>query len=504
MAAVSGEPPIRLFEAVGVEAEYAIVDAATLDVRPLADEILREEGGAFDDVVRGSVAWSNELVLHILELKTHGPARSFAGLAAAFQESVDRIHGILDPRGARLLPTAMHPWMDPAREMRLWPHGNGEIYAAFDRIFGCRGHGWANLQSVHVNLPFADDGEFGRLHAAVRLLLPILPALAASSPAEEGRLTGACDTRIRHYLANSQKVPSVTGFVLPERVWTRAAYEEKILERIYADMASMDPGGVLRHEWANARGAIARFDRSAIEIRLIDSQECPRADLAVAAAVFGAARALAEERFAPLSDMQAWSGMHLFPTLLDCAQGGSRTSMANEDYVRALGWPGAVPCTAGDLWSHLVEATFAPAGSRLPGPRGRRSFVRPSKSSSAAAPWPSASPPRWATGPPAPTSAACTGSWPIACGTDTHSARDRGPSGPDHLLAAAPLRQGQRPLPLLRRFAGNGGSPRGRVVPGPNSARSSNHDEHRLPQEPGWPRSPTEPRGAALSNEATC
>jgi hypothetical protein len=32
---------------------------------------------------------------------------------------------------------------------------------------------------------------------------------------------------------------------------------------------------VLRHEWVNARGAIARFDRSAIEIRVLDVAECP-------------------------------------------------------------------------------------------------------------------------------------------------------------------------------------------------------------------------------------
>ena len=36
-----------------------------------------------------------------------------------------------------------------------------------------------------LNLPFSSDEEFGRLHAAIRLLLPLLPALAASSPLVE-------------------------------------------------------------------------------------------------------------------------------------------------------------------------------------------------------------------------------------------------------------------------------------------------------------------------------
>ena len=77
---------------------------------------------------------------------------------------------------ARLLPTAMHPWMDPDRDLRLWPHEASAVYEAFNRIFSCRGHGWANLQSAHINLPFANDEEFGRLHAAIRAVLPIIPA----------------------------------------------------------------------------------------------------------------------------------------------------------------------------------------------------------------------------------------------------------------------------------------------------------------------------------------
>ena len=82
--------------------------------------------------------------------------------------------------------------------------------------------------------------------------------------------------------------------MIPEPVFTRADYEARILGRIYADLAPLDPEGMLRHEWVNARGAIARFDRGAIEIRVLDVQECPRADLAIAAAVGAVLRALCD------------------------------------------------------------------------------------------------------------------------------------------------------------------------------------------------------------------
>src|SRR5690606_7705226 len=114
---------------------------------------------------------------------------------------------ILAPMGAMLMPTAMHPWFDPATETRLWPHEYSPVYETYNRIFGCQGHGWSNLQSMHVNLPFANDEEFARLHAAIRLALPILPALAASSPLVEGRVTGLADSRLDFYRFNSRRLP---------------------------------------------------------------------------------------------------------------------------------------------------------------------------------------------------------------------------------------------------------------------------------------------------------
>jgi gamma-glutamyl:cysteine ligase YbdK (ATP-grasp superfamily) len=289
------DPSRHLFEAFGVELEYMIVDAETLSVRPIADRLIYEVAGRYvSEIELGDVAWSNELAQHVVELKTNGPVDSLESLSARFQEHVARVNHLLRPMNARLLPTAMHPWMDPHAELRLWPHEQGPIYEAFNRIFDCRGHGWANLQSVHLNLPFADDAEFGRLHAAIRLLMPIMPALAASSPVVDRKVTGILDNRMRVYQGNARRVPSVAAAVVPEPVFTRADYEEQILRRIYRDIAPLDPEGVLQHEWLNARGAIARFDRNTIEVRVLDVQECPQADLAICAAIVAVLRAMTD------------------------------------------------------------------------------------------------------------------------------------------------------------------------------------------------------------------
>lgn len=271
-----------LFTRFGVETEYMIVDRTSLAVRPLADIVLRDgQGRITNEVTRGPVRWSNELVAHVVELKTNGPVNSLDGVAASFQQSLGEVNARLAEEGACLLPGGMHPWMQPTTETVLWPHEDQVIYQTFDRIFGCRGHGWANLQSTHLNLSFASDAEFVRLHNAIRIWLPLLPALGAASPFCDGQRSGWLDTRLWAYRQNCAAIPCITARVIPEAVSSEASYRERILAPIAAALLPHDPDGLLDPEWVNARGAIARFSRGTIEIRLLDAQEHPAADLAI-------------------------------------------------------------------------------------------------------------------------------------------------------------------------------------------------------------------------------
>jgi len=351
--------PFGLFEAVGIELEYMIVDRDTLDVRPICDRLFREAaGGEVCDVEPdgpgGAVSWSNELALHVVELKTQRPAASIDGLADTFQRHVRRIDALLEPMGARLLPTAMHPWMDPNAETRLWPHENNEIYRAYDLIFGCKGHGWGNLQSTHINLPFGTDDEFGRLHAALRLVLPLLPAIAASSPIVGGARSPISCHRMEVYRTNSKRVPMMTGLVVPEPVFTRAAYERDILGTLYDDLRPLDPEGVLRHEFANARGAMPRFDRGSIEIRVLDIQECPKADLAIAALIVELVRAVVDERWMKHDDQKKIKTEPLHGVLLDTIRYADRTRIRERAILDAFGFSQSMVWAA-DLWGSLLD-----------------------------------------------------------------------------------------------------------------------------------------------------
>ena len=347
--------PLGLFQGFGIEIEYMIVRRDTLEVLPIADRVLAAVAGAPDTEVEvGPLAWSKELVRHVIELKTTRPVAALDAVHRVFQDHVGRIDALLAPYGGRLLPGGMHPTMDPAVETTLWTGDDDVVYAAFDRIFGCRGHGWSNLQAVHLNLPFADDVEFGRLHAAIRIVLPLLPALAAASPFMDGRSTGALDNRLVVYRTNAASVPRVTGEVVPEAVFTKAAYKAEILEPLYRDMAPLDPEGVLRHEWLNARGAIARFDRQTIEIRVLDTQEAPVADLAVVAAAVAVVRALAGERLGAGHDQRRWPTEALAALLASVVRDADLAVIDDLDYLELLGLPRRAS-TAGEVWRGLLE-----------------------------------------------------------------------------------------------------------------------------------------------------
>jgi carboxylate-amine ligase len=113
---------------------------------------------------------------------------------------------------------------------------------------------------------------------------------------------------------------------------------------------------VLRHEWGNARGCIARFERMAIEIRLLDLQECPRADIAIAAAVVGALRELVAESWSSLEVQQSFSAERLLPLLMATVREADATSITDDGYLAALGYPGQGPVPVSRLWRHLVES----------------------------------------------------------------------------------------------------------------------------------------------------
>ncbi|MEO8066589.1 MAG: glutamate-cysteine ligase family protein [Flavobacteriales bacterium] len=343
----------RLLEVTGIELQYMVVDRTTLQVRSLNVTVPDDPAGTAADVER-----SEEPVGHVLELKTTKPTRNIPRYRRKFHAEVVAINGQLENRGCMLMPTAMHPFMDPATEPLMRTNGNNAVNQLYGKIFDTRSHGWSNSQSMHLNLPFASDDEFAKLHAAIRVLLPILPAMSASSPFVDGKAGGSLDMRLQCYMRGHEKLPQLVGPMIPEALFNQEDYYREVFAPIAQALAVYDKDQVLDHHSANRRGAIARFDRGSIEIRVIDMQECPGADLAIAELVCATLKSLCTGQWMSSYVQRAWHESDLLAIFKDVIVKAGAATISNTEYLRMFGID-QEKATVNAIWQKLFEEVSA-------------------------------------------------------------------------------------------------------------------------------------------------
>ena len=94
---------------------------------------------------------------------------------------------------------------------------------------------------------------------------------------------------------------------------------------------------------------------------MLDVQECPRADLAIAALATAAIEALVRERWSALA-RQKQAPLDVLAAQLDrCIVQAERAPVEDADYLALLGLQRGAR-TAGQVWRHLADALL-PAGS---------------------------------------------------------------------------------------------------------------------------------------------
>lgn len=344
-----------LFEVFGVELEYMIVDKDSLKVKPIADQLLFDFSNNYSgDYENGAIEWSNELVAHVIELKVSKPVQSLKRLSSLFHENIIVINKALAKYNAMILPTAAHPTFDPFSETKLWAHEHNEIYELYNKIFDCKGHGWSNLQSVHINLPFKNEEEFALLHAAIRVVLPLIPGIAASSPILDGKVTGYKDSRMFHYLNNQKEIPSLMGRLIPEAAYTFEDYHKMVFNPIINDIKPYDSEGVMEHHFLNSRGAIARFDRGAIEIRVTDIQECPLADLAILDMIVALLKYIIEYNKSDIVQLKNISTENLAELFKLVIKNGEDSIVHDKTYLSVLGLDND-NVSVNEIWKQLCS-----------------------------------------------------------------------------------------------------------------------------------------------------
>ncbi len=120
---------------------------------------------------------------------------------------------------------------------------------------------------------------------------------------------------------------------------------------MYRDIAPEDPEGTLQHIWLNARGAIARFDRGAIEIRVLDIQECPQADIAIGSLMVATLQALCAEKWTRFEEQSVVPTEELASLFRSAIIAGPAT-VVPQSIAKHFGPTSSV--TVGQLWQDLL------------------------------------------------------------------------------------------------------------------------------------------------------
>ncbi len=240
-------------------------------------------------------SFGKEMQLHVMEVKANEPFQSPAAFEETMQKAVVTLNEKLTKNNnASLLGTGMHPLLK-LDETAVWSHYHKKIYQEYSKFFNLKQHGWLNIQSFHLNLPFQKEVDAVNMHNQLANLCSYLPAIAASSPIFEGQEGANVDNRLSFYKINQREIPSITAEVIPEYISSISQYKREVIERYSADLACAGASKTLLHrEWVNSRGVIFRFDRSALEVRVMDEQECIKSDVALSCFIRSALRGLLE------------------------------------------------------------------------------------------------------------------------------------------------------------------------------------------------------------------
>jgi gamma-glutamyl:cysteine ligase YbdK (ATP-grasp superfamily) len=284
----------KKLEVFGPEHEFSLVNSE-MKPMPIAEEVINEYYGRISNCVRAVIYSpkfdiSKEFPLQLVEIKARKPFSSPEFFEESMQAAMRSFLDFIDKKyHAHLLGTGMHPLLR-LEETGTRPHD--KIAQEFSKVFPLRRHGWLNIQSFQLNLPYSTEEEAVSLHNVLAYLCAYLPAISASSPICEGYSTLFDDFRLYNYKMKCQEIPSITGDVVPEYISSFEQFRSRVSDRYSRDLSL---AGVSIEDFAsyvNQRMVVFKFARNAIEIRAMDEQECIKSDVALSCFIRSTIRGL--------------------------------------------------------------------------------------------------------------------------------------------------------------------------------------------------------------------
>jgi len=186
---------------VGLEEEFAVLDAQTLDLVPRFEELREKATGPLAESISG------ELIASEIEIRS-GRGEDFADAVARQRDVRRRLFAHAADHGLALGATGTHPWADFREQAFI----DTEHYRRV--VDNLRYVAQRNCTfSLHVHVGVRDLDRAVRVCDRLRGVLPILLAVSASSPCVDGQDAGLHSARTQTFTKSFPRcgIPDVYG-----------------------------------------------------------------------------------------------------------------------------------------------------------------------------------------------------------------------------------------------------------------------------------------------------
>jgi len=234
---------------VGIEEEFAVLDALSLDLAPRFEE-LRDAAAAGDPLLSESIA--GELISSEIEIRS-GRGEDLADALARQRDLRQRLFTLAGARGIALGATGTHPWSDYREQHNIDTEHYHRVVDGLQYVARRN-----NTFSMHVHVGVHGADRAIRVCDRLRPVLPLLLAISANSPYIDARDSGLHSGRSQTFTKSFPRCG------IPDSFGSWAAYKD------YVDFL-VNTNSIVEYTqvWWSIR---PHFSFGTVEVRICDAQ----------------------------------------------------------------------------------------------------------------------------------------------------------------------------------------------------------------------------------------
>jgi carboxylate-amine ligase len=234
---------------VGIEEEFAVLDAASLDMVPRFEEL---RDGAADEDPALSESIAGELISSEIEIRS-GRGEDVHDALRRQRDLRARLFALAESRGVALGATGTHPWADYREQRNIDTEHYRRVVDGLQYVARRN-----NTFSLHVHVGARDLDRAVRACDRLRPVLPLLLAVSANSPYLDARDSGLHSARSQAFTKSFPRCG------IPDAYGSWAAYRD------YVDLLVRTDSIVeYTQVWWSIR---PHLEFGTVEVRICDAQ----------------------------------------------------------------------------------------------------------------------------------------------------------------------------------------------------------------------------------------